>query len=324
MSFNTANFNKVAQDFRQRRERAVAESEDRKAEVYTRIPELREIDREISSVGARVFAAAVKGGNVPEAVEKMRKENFALRGKRAELLVSHGYPADYTEIHYQCEQCLDMGFRGINMCSCMRRELILAGYESSGLGNLLNTQTFDTFDLSYYQGAEREKMERNVEILRDYATHFGTRASENYLLVGSTGLGKTHLSTAVAKEVLDGGYDVVYVTAEDMFSEMETVHFHNGGREETDHYLQCDLLIIDDLGTELTNSFTVSCLYIILNSRINTKRATVLNTNLTSSELRERYADRVTSRMFGEFAPLVFVGRDIRLQKLSKKKSNPQ
>ena len=200
----------------------------------------------------------------------------------------------------------------------MRRELTLAGYESSGLGHLMAQQSFDSFSLQYYTGADRAAMEVNYHSLRDFAAQFATRRGENWLLIGATGLGKTHLSTSVAKAVIDAGFDVVYDTAQGVFSAFETARFGRGDGDSaaTDRYFHCDLLILDDLGTELTNTFTISCLYNLINTRLNARRATLINTNLSYAELRSRYADRITSRLFGEFHLLSFTGKDVRAQKL--------
>ncbi len=320
MSFSRENVSRVRAAFAQRWKNAEDESTARKQELYAKIPALWELDREISSVGVKVMGAALKGGDVEAAVAAMRKDHDALRARRAALLQEAGYPADYTDVRYRCAACSDTGFVGTKMCECMRRELILAGYESAGIASLMEQQSFDSFTLSYYDGENQENMRKNVEILSSFAQNFADRSAENYLLIGGTGLGKTHLSTSVARVVIDGGFDVVYNTAQGMFSVFEANRFGRG-ETETDaeaerRYFDCDLLIIDDLGTEMTNQFTVSCLYNIVNTRVNSRRATLINTNLTGAELRTRYADRITSRLFGEFRPLLFGGRDVRAQKL--------
>jgi DNA replication protein DnaC len=200
----------------------------------------------------------------------------------------------------------------------MREELVLAGYESSGIGRLMQTQSFESFSLDYYPAADRTGMEANLRTLREFAHRFDTHRGENYLLIGGTGLGKTHLSTAVARGVIDSGFDVVYDTAQGVFSAFEAAQFGRDQDAGEEKYLRCELLIMDDLGTELTNNFTVSCLYNIINTRLNNRLSTIINTNLTHSELRTRYADRITSRLFGEFRPLLFSGSDIRREKLKR------
>lgn len=323
MGFSRENIRRIREDFSGRRLAAAEESREKKEHLYAEIPELEELDRQISSVGVRTMGAALTGGDTEAEIRNMRAEHTALRARRAALLREHGYPADYTDIHYRCEECLDTGFIGTKMCACMRRELILAGYESSGLGALLQTQSFESFSLDYYGPSERNQMQRNYSTLRDFAEHFAQHRSKSWLLIGATGLGKTHLSTAVARTVIDGGFDVVYETAQGMFAAFEAERFGRGDASENDaeRYLSCDLLILDDLGTELTNTFTVSCLYNVINSRVSRGLSTIINTNLTYGELRARYADRITSRLFGEFRPLTFVGCDIRTQKLTRNNS---
>ncbi len=320
MSFSRDNVSRVRADFANRRREAVEESDRRKAELYGKMPELRELDRQISSVGVQVMGAALRGGDVDGALAAMKTEHDALRARRAEMLAAAGYPADYSDIRYRCETCLDTGFVGTKMCACMRRELVAAGYESAGIGTLMQTQGFDSFSLAYYTGTDRESMARNASVLSDFARDFAARRGESWLLIGATGLGKTHLSTSVARAVIEGGHDVVYETAHGVFAAFEAERFGRGETEPgtTDRYFECDLLIIDDLGTELSNQFTVSCLYNIINSRVNGHRSTIINTNLTGAELRARYADRITSRLFGEFKPLMFAGKDIRAQKLKE------
>ena len=318
MAFNRENIARVREEFLNRRHQAAEESERRKQQVYIDIPAAADLDRQIASVGSRVMAAALKGGDVAGAVAKMRQENESLRRMRGELLVQGGYPADYTDIHYRCEACGDTGFIGTKMCACMRRELVLAGYESSGIGRLMQTQSFESFSLDYYPAADRTGMEANLRTLREFAAHFDARRGENYLLIGTTGLGKTHLSTSVARLVIDSGFDVVYDTAQGVFSAFEAAQFGRDADAGEDKYLRCELLIMDDLGTELTNNFTVACLYNIINTRLNHHLSTIINTNLTHSELRARYADRITSRLFGEFRPLMFTGNDVRREKLKR------
>jgi len=322
MSFSRENVSRVREEFIARRKNAEAECERRKEELHRVIPGLREMDREISSVGMRVMKLALQGGDVQSGIEQMHKEHDALRARRAQLLLAAGYPADYSDRHYACDTCQDTGFLGTKMCACMRRALIQAGYESSGIGALLERQSFDSFTLDYYAGTDRENMRRNADVLSSFARDFAVRRGENFLLIGPTGLGKTHLSTSVARVVIDGGFDVVYDTAQGVFSVFEAQRFghEEGAKDTAERYFDCDLLIIDDLGTEMTNQFTISCLYNIVNTRVNRCLSTVINTNLTGGELRDRYADRITSRLFGEFRPLLFSGKDVRAQKLKERK----
>ena len=206
------------------------------------------------------------------------------------------------------------------MCTCLRKEIILAGLKNSGLGRLADTQSFDTFSEEYYSGKDLLTVRRNASVLRSFAENFSKDTTDNFLLIGPTGLGKTHLSTSVAVVVIGRGFDVLYRTAQEIMSVFEKQRFGSGtqGDGTESAFYDSDLLIIDDLGTETVTQYTVAWLYDIVNSRINSRKPTVINTNLTHEELRQRYADRITSRLLGEYRPLVFSGRDVRLQKLSR------
>lgn len=318
MSYSRENVIKVKEKFALKRAEAEAAAVERRRELDEKFPDVAAIDAELAGTGERIFQA-IQGGKdgLGERIAVLRAENEALRRKRGVLLLAHGYPADYSDLKYGCPLCSDTGYIGVRMCACMRKELTLLGYESSGLGHLMETQTFDTFSLRYYAPPHLERMRYNLQELKAFADTFGDVSPKSWLLFGATGLGKTHLSTAVAKTVLDRGYDVVYETSQNFFSDFEAERFHSSqDHASTNRYFACDLLILDDLGTEMTNQFTVSCLYNILNTRINQKKATIISTNLSQEELRRKYADRITSRLFGEFRPLAFTGTDVRAQKL--------
>lgn len=320
MAFSRKNYLRVRDEFSQKAFRAQREAQERTTDLHRRYPESREIDRALAATGAAVFAETMRGPvGLEERLEKLRCENRELQESRAQCLRYHGLPVDYTDPHYECARCSDTGEVMGRMCPCMKRALVLATYESSGIGALLKTQTFDTFDLSYYAAGEsRAAAEAALRICRDFALNFPNSAVRNITLQGATGLGKTHLSTAMAKEVIDRGFDVVYDTAQNILGTMEDVRFGRLLPEDgdTQRFFACDLLMIDDLGTETNTQFTVGALYNLLNTRINAGRATVVSTNLTVEDFRRRYADRITSRLLGEFTMLPLTGRDIRSQKL--------
>ena len=309
---------RVREAYQNKRNAAARRSEERKAALYPIVPGLQEIDTQLAATASKVLSAALSEGDIRPQIEQLQKENALLRRKRKALLIAAGYPADYTDIVYECNVCGDTGFVGVYMCSCMRRAIARAMLEDSGLGKLALTQRFDTFSLSYYkEGKERASMEHNLHVLTDFAQNFDTKTRDNFLLVGSTGLGKTHLSTATAVAVIEKGYEVVYKTIQNMLDDFEREQFGKGSYEDIRMYYESDLLIIDDLGAEMSTQFTVSCIYNVVNMRINNGKPTIISTNLTQNELRERYADRITSRLFGEYKPLLFSGTDIRRQKLA-------
>lgn len=321
MSYNRENFIRVRREFEKKAAQDREDADRRRAEIHEKFPEVKSIDDELLRLQSDIVGAVIRGGNVSGTAEKLREQAASLRAARAGILKSGGYPEDYTQIRYECAKCRDTGFDGIKVCSCMKKRLILAEYESSGIGRLMETQSFDTFDLSYYRVSDN--MAVVLKACREYAENFDTKTSPNLLFIGKTGLGKTHLSTSIARVVIDRSYDVRYETAQNLFSDFEYERFGRQPADEigkkTDSYFDCELLIIDDLGTEMTNSFTVSCLYNLINTRVNCGRPMIINTNLEADELNRRYSDRITSRLLGGFSIMRFTGTDIRQQKLLKK-----
>ena len=253
-------------------------------------------------------------------LEKLKKDNEGLLSVRAGLLISKGYHADYDDVHYDCPICSDTGYTDDGkMCRCMKKALAEAGLECSGVKKLVENQNFDTFDLRYYTGSARESMEGVLRICRAYADGFDGKM-HNLLFIGKTGLGKTHLSSAIAKEVIEKGYEVVYESAQNIFSDFEKEKFarYDVTPPDTLRYYNCDLLIIDDLGTEMQSQFTVACLYNLLNARLVNEKSMIISTNVGKKELLERYSERITSRLLGEFGICVFEGSDVRSQKLRR------
>lgn len=311
---------KILEDFSKKRLSAIAQSERRTTEVQAFVPEIFDIDKKLSSTSVNIMAAAMSGENVEEKIAAIKEENAQLRAERKKLLVKNGYPEDYTDIKFECSLCNDTGFVGINMCSCLKKLVALGAFHDSGIGELVKKQSFETFSFDYYTEDALKFAKMNYNTLKDFAEGFTEGENSSFILMGNTGLGKTHLSTSVAKTVIEKGFKVVYDTINDIMADFEAQRFRGTVSEEDirDRYYGCDLLIIDDLGCEVTNQFTVSCVYNLLNTRINSSRSTIINTNLTHNELREKYADRITSRIFGEFRPLLFKGQDIRYQKLKK------
>lgn len=287
------------------------------SEAKQKIAGFAECDALLSGTGLRILAASL--GRDSESLDTIHAEYDMIAKRKRELLLKSGYPADYCDIKYHCEKCSDTGYVGIDICECLKKEIVKASLESSGLYSLTQSQSFDTFSLDYYEKNDKMIMSRNLAILKSYAQSFEAGASDSFLFIGGTGLGKTHLSTSVARAVIERGAYVVYESAVMLFADFEAKQFGRSGlrdeAEDTEKYLDCDLLIIDDLGCEMTNQFTLLCLYNILNTRIIKHKSTIISTNLSQSDLRKRYSDRVTSRIFGELKPLLFSGSDIREQK---------
>jgi chromosomal replication initiator protein DnaA len=224
----------------------------RRAETQARIPGLAEIDLLISSVGMRIMAEALGAGeNCADKIAQIRSDTEKLRAQKEQMLVAAGYPADYTDVKYECEKCSDSGFVDGYMCECMKRELVMAGYESSGIANLLRTQSFDTFSLDYYKNNPEayRLMSLNFEYLKSYAENFRGRGSENILLMGGTGLGKTHLLYAITDRLKKNfpHYKVVYVKGEEFTIQLIDAISRNLNAEFREKYRSADVLLIDDI-----------------------------------------------------------------------------
>lgn len=318
MGFNREDFIRIREEYSKKYLVAREKADARRTEVYLAVPELRELDRLLSLTASSIMAAVVSD-NAEERIAEVRRKNEELVRQRGEILKAYGFSEDYTDVKYECELCGDTGYVDTKMCSCMRRALIEAGYRSSGIWALMKTQSFDNFSVDYYN--DPEAMRRICDGLRRYAEDFNADTYKNFLFIGGTGLGKTHLSTSIAAKVIERGFDVLYVSSCSLISDFETKRFGYGAAKEsvnTDRYFEADLLIIDDFGTEIANQFTVSCFYEVINSRMISGKSTVINTNLGKNELKERYGDRITSRLFGEYLPIVFSGTDIREQKIKR------
>ena len=323
MGFNRNNYIRIKEEYNGKYRRAEEEAKLRRHEVELGVPGVAEINKQLSLTGIEIMEAAMK--NDMAAMEAIKAKNIELMAKRADLLVKAGYPADYTEIKYECPLCGDTGAIDNKMCVCMRKKLVEAGFESSGMSGLIREQKFSNFSLDYYRQSpdEYKRMSAIYNLLLQYAEKFQTGTAKNIAMFGGTGLGKTHLSSAVAGKVIENGYDVYYIGAQGMISDFEYNRFGNSSMGsvdgDIDRYIECDLLIIDDLGTEVNNQFTTSCLYNVINTRLNKRKPTLISTNLTPDEFRHRYWDRITSRVFGEYVILPFVGKDVRSQKINKR-----
>ena len=314
--YNYDNFAKVKEELEKKRQDALAESEKRTFKLRMESEEIRAIDEELSGTGFALFRAACN----KQDITPIKKRNLELQERKKEIIKSLGYPEDYTEVKYCCGICSDTGYTPAGaMCGCFKEALVKATVASSGMGLLLEKQTFDNFSLQGYEGPAVEKMKRNVEMAKDFAFGFGKNPA-TLVLFGTTGTGKTHVSSAIAKVVIEKGFDVIYDSAQNIMNDFEDDRFRSGygpSEKKSDRYNECDLLIIDDLGTEFSTPFTVSCLYNLINTRQNRGLSTVISTNLPFEELAKKYEDRIFSRIIGKDSKILnFVGKDRRIHKI--------
>ena len=312
--YGYTNYQKIKAEIEQKRLSAVAKADERNEMLRDRSEKIREIDREMMATGLKLFRAACVGADI----EPIKERNRELAKMRKEALSELGYPEDYTEVHYSCEKCSDTGFIDGKMCSCFREALIKENIKSSGMGVLIEKQSFEKFVIdSTLPEEERARLERIVKTAKDYADNFST-GNKNLVFLGTTGTGKTHISTSIAKRVIEQGYEVLYDTAQNIFSAFEEDKFRSGYGPYTpkgEKYLECDLLIIDDLGTEFVTQFSTSCLYNLINTRINKGLPFIISSNLTNKQLLDTYDSRIVSRIIGT-SSLVFVfpGKDKRFE----------
>ncbi len=305
---------------RERRRTAEEDVEKRKAAFHKRCPEARRIERELSSTAIRAARAVLGGKDAALQLRNLKTENQSLQAEIARLQRETGF--DDLGPRYRCSRCRDTGYVDGKMCGCLKDLLREESYRRLNELTPLSLSTFESFSLGYYSDenlgdrpSDRELMRDHLRYCVDYAGHF-TTCSPNLIMTGSTGLGKTHLSLAIANEAIQKGFGVVYCSAGSLVSKLENEHFGRCANDGTSDSLQnCDLLILDDLGTEYKSSFSSSAIYNIVNVRLLLKKPTIISTNLTMKEMVEIYSERFASRIIGSYRRIVFVGRDIRQQK---------
>ncbi len=289
--------------------------------IYDAHPRLQEIDRALRATMAEVMAATFReGGDPGAAISEIKTRNQALQREREWLLESEGIDEADLRSEPVCTDCGGSGYVGERMCGCLK-ELCRQEQKKELSSLLAGRESFESFRLDYYDDAPdpklgtspRQVMDRVFRRCRTYARDFSAK-SPSLLFSGGTGLGKTFLSAAIARSVADAGFSVVYESAARVFADYETEKF-GGGANLTHKYRHCDLLILDDLGTEMTTQFTTSALYALVNSRMLAGLPTIVSTNLTTAEIRERYTPQIASRLLGGFELLVFAGSDIRMRK---------
>jgi DNA replication protein len=296
--------------------------EKRKAEVEKSRPEIFDLERKIGRLCVELSISSIKTmENRDEYLQKLRNQITNLRVKKAEMLVESGFTSDYLNLGYRCIKCKDTGFIGAEKCNCYKQKLVQLYYKNSELNNILKEHNFDHFNLEYYSsrrtGDEPQSPRKNMEEILSKSMNFlkgYPTSKENLLFYGNSGTGKTFLSHCIAKELLDRGYFVVYRTSEELIQNLRTIRFDNDSTLE-ELIVDCDLLIIDDLGTEQINDFSKTELFNILNKKLLRQKNLLVSTNYSLKELLTIYSERITSRLLGNFNLCKFYGEDIRVTK---------
>ena len=333
MAYDGKIMRRALQHFEEDRQTRESRFQERRETIFQRQPRLREIDDELKSTMSRIISGALRHGTDPRpAVGRLRDENLSLQEEKRSLLAQMNLPEDALEEKPACALCGDTGYRGGAVCRCLRR--YYSQEQQKELSRMLDlgNQSFDTFLLEWYSEelmpgkpvSFRQHMELKVlDHCKEFAMGFGKRPS-NLLLFGAPGLGKTHLSAAIAREVSESGWSVVYDTAAHVFERFEAQKFSREDSEDVssdvERILNCDLLILDDLGTEMTTAFVQSALYQIVNTRMMEKKSTIISSNLSPEKIAQRYSPQIASRIEGEYQLLPFVGEDIR--KLKRNRHN--
>lgn len=317
---NTEIYDKAHNVMRLRREKAQAENDKRIQEVNKKIPDIREINRLLFNTGLEILKAIKNGGDVERNVKEIKEKNLELQEKLKYLLVSNGFPETYLDTHYRCTKCSDTGYINNTFCDCMNQVFGQLMAEEFNKNTYLELSHFEDFDLKYYQGEDYTRMKKILNSARDYAENF-TPGAESIMMSGNTGLGKTHLSLAIADSVIRKGVSVIYDSAINVLDSIENEHFsYEHSRKTLDSVLGADLLILDDLGTENESKFFVSMVYNIINTRLARKKSTIISTNLGIRDISARYSGKVASRLLAGYTQMQFSGKDVRLQLKSEKK----
>ncbi|MBQ8572517.1 MAG: ATP-binding protein [Ruminococcus sp.] len=328
MSYSDAVYSKAYGILDARRSRANNDAEERKLRIYAEIPRVKEIEQELTSCSVKAARAIFAGGDAKSQLQALADKSTLLRTELENLLTTAGYDKNALEPAFFCSVCQDRGVveKDNKTVTCQCFKDILRDCACNEINSLspLSLSTFESFELSYYPDDEddngvnpRRRMAQILNYCKAYAENF-TVNSRSILMRGATGLGKTHLSLSIANHLIEKGFSVVYVSAPDVLFKLERAHFsydYDKEQELLDTLSDCDLLIIDDLGTEFATNYTNTLIYNIFNNRILRSKPVIINTNLTIKDLQNAYVPRFVSRVMGTCDKLDFVGRDIRPQK---------
>lgn len=316
MSLTNSQYDAIMRSYEEKQRTARRRLEHNTETVYRQIPAYEALDKQVASISIEQGRKLLSGNEnaLPELKQRLKE----LAGKKSALLREYGFSEDFLSPVYECDKCRDTGYIANKKCSCFRAQEINLIYEQSHIKNLLMTENFRALSYDYYAGEDLEKFTKAVQICQNFVKNFN-KDYRNLFFYGTVGTGKSFLSCCVAKELIDQGNLVIYFSASQLFELLSKSTFERDSAEAasgiSDDICDCDLLIIDDLGTELTNAFVSSQLFSCLNNRHLRKKATIITTNLSLGELRDRYSDRIFSRITSNYDICKLTGRDIRMQK---------
>ena len=318
MNLSAAHYDAIMRDYDNQRLENMHALNARTQEIYDRFPEIRQIDAQISDLAEQFAVSFTTEGLM--SFDEYRRKLSDLRTEKEALLKCYHIAPETLQMQYRCPDCQDTGFIENEKCHCFKQRIIDEMYQQSNLQEILKAENFSTLSYKYYDVENMEKMQVAIETCKKFTENFD-KTYENILLCGTVGIGKSFLSNCIAKEILDQGHSVLYLSAFQLFDLMAKHSFSgNSGKEDSvakqyPHIFESDLLIIDDLGTELANSFTMAGFFLVINERILRKKSTIISTNLSPEEIFTTYTERTASRIISNYQMLKLSGSDIRLKK---------
>lgn len=323
MSYNEKIYKLAFDELNIRREKATIKANHKKEELTIGVPRLKEIENELSHAGIELARVILSGGVTTEKVLKLKEKNEGLQREKAEIINILQLPKEFLEPDYVCKKCNDNGYIENNMCDCLKALLKKLAVQDINKTSPLELCSFNSFKLDFYPDdmkiannqTPKEIMKNVLDYCKKYSKSFSEKSS-NILMMGNTGLGKTHLSLAIAKNAVEKGYSVLYDSMPNLLNRIEQEHFNNKSQSHDilNAVLDADLLILDDLGAEFLTQFTATCIYNVINSRLLSRKPTIISTNLTTTEIETRYTNRILSRLIGTYDILSFFGNDIRIK----------
>lgn len=317
MALDNAQFDAIMRSYDRLQLQHKHELTKRFEEVYEQIPEYKALDESLPSVSISYAKKVIEGDF--SAQNGLKEELAKIAQQKENLLIQNGYPKNYLEMQHTCPTCKDTGYIGGNKCVCLKNKLLSVTYEQSNIAELLKTDNFDTLSEKYYEGEDLQRFRNAVNYCHKFVDNFETK-KENLFLSGNVGVGKSFLSCCIAKELLDKGFSVLYFSSSQLFDVLKEHDFGKDSKENLyttkEDIYNCDLVVIDDLGTELTNSYISAKLFALLNERILRNKSTIISTNLALNDLRELYSDRIFSRISTKYKLYKLSGPDIRIYKI--------
>lgn len=313
MPLTNKQYDLIFREYEEKQNRSRHRQLQKITEIYTKIPEYEEVEHSISSVSVAQAKKLLDGDT--HALEELRSTLRILSEKKRALLLSAGYPENYLEPEYDCPLCRDTGYIDNRKCHCLKQKTVSLLYEQSNIKETLSRENFSCLSYSYYQGEDLDRFRQSVTACQNFIQSFP--AGRNLFFYGSVGAGKTFLSNCVAKELIEKGNLVLYFSASGLIDMLSGNSFSEKSRENLysigqDLY-NCDLLVVDDLGTEYTNAYVVSQLFSCINERLLRKKSTLISTNLSLEDLRNKYSERIFSRITSNYDMYKITGPDIRM-----------